>query len=315
MSRARPSRPSLDSWTGLGRRLKEATMSQAKKSAANETVAPGAGHVSRGTAPSPRPTDPALDSLLEEVRSFEPPAAFRSRAHIKDLAPYAEADRDFEGFWERFARELEWQKPWDRVLEWEPPDAKWFVGGRINISVNCVDRHVRTGRRNQAAIIWEGEPGDRRTLTYWDLHREVNRFAGALRKLGVAKGDRVAIYLPLIPEAAIAMLACARIGAVHTVVFGGFSAESLRDRILDAQAKVLITADGGYRRGAWLPLKIDSEYAIRECPSIQHVIVVRRGGFPIRFKEGRDHWYHELIAAAEPWCRSEERRVGKACGG
>jgi acetyl-CoA synthetase len=175
----------------------------------------------------------------------------------------------------------------------------------LNVSANCLDRHVRTDRRNKAAIIWEGEPGDRRTLTYWDLHREVNQFANGLRKLGVRKGDRVAIYLPLIPEAAVAMLACTRIGAIHTVVFGGFSSESLRDRINDAQAKVLVTADGGYRRGAYLPLKHDAEYAVRECPSIEHVVVVKRGGFPIRMKAGVDVWYHELIADAPSHCEPE----------
>src|SRR5262245_61522455 len=183
--------------------------------------------------------DAALESLLSESRTFDPPAAFRTRAHVRDAAPWQDADKDLEGFWARQAMELEWMAPWSRVLEWSPPDAKWFLGGRLNVSANCLDRHVRTHRRNKAAIIWEGEIGDRRTLTYWDLHREVNRFASALKKLGVGKGDRVAIYLPLIPEAAVSMLACARLGAIHTVVFGGFSSESLRDRINDAQAKVV----------------------------------------------------------------------------
>ena len=190
---------------------------------------------------------------------------------------YEEAARDPEAFWERFARELEWSAPWHRVLEWNPPHANWFVGGKINASVNCIDRHLKSARRNKAAIIWEGEPGDRRTLTYFDLHREVCQFANVLKSLGVNRGDRVAIYLPLIPELAIAMLACARIGAVHSVVFGGFSAESLRDRINDAQARLLVTADGGYRRGGVVPLKRVADEALTETPSIEHAIVVRRG--------------------------------------
>jgi acetyl-CoA synthetase len=247
----------------------------------------------------------ALENLLHEDRSFDPPAAFRARAHVRDASPWQEAEEDLEGFWARRAKELDWIAPWSRVLEWSPPDAKWFIGGRLNVSANCLDRHVRTERRNKAAIIWEGEPGDRRTLTYWDLHREVNKFANALKKLGVGKGDRVAIYLPLIPEAAVAMLACTRIGAIHTVVFAGFSTESLRDRINDAEAKVLVTADGGYRRGAYLPLKHDAEYAVRECPSIAHTVVVKRGDFPVRMKEGRDHWYHELLEDASASCEPE----------
>ena len=201
------------------------------------------------------PVSPEIDALLKENRTFPPPAEFRAQANVSDARVYEEAARDPEAFWERFARELEWSAPWHRVLEWNPPHAKWFVGGKINASVNCIDRHLKSARRNKAAIIWEGEPGDRRTLTYFDLHREVCQFANVLKSLGVIRGDRVAIYLPLIPELAIAMLACARIGAVHSVVFGGFSAESLRDRINDAQARLLVTADGGYRRGGVVPLK------------------------------------------------------------
>ncbi|MBI4462696.1 MAG: acetate--CoA ligase, partial [Acidobacteria bacterium] len=228
---------------------------------------------------------------------------------------YERARRNPEKFWADFARELEWIKPWKRVLEWKPPHAKWFVGGKINASVNCLDRHVRSdgsGRKNKAALIWEGEPGDQRTLTYWDLYRDVNRFANALKSLGIRKGDRVAIYLPMIPEAVVAMLACARIGAVHSVVFAGFSAEALRDRINDAEAKLLITADGGYRRGNLLPLKHDADYALRECPSIKNVVIVRRhnpvaGGaaFPLRVIEGRDHWYHRLMQDAAAYCPPE----------
>ena len=193
-------------------------------------------------------------------------------------------------------------QPWTEVVRWKSPNAQWFVGGKLNASVNCLDRHVRTARRNKAAIIWEGEPGDRRTLTYWDLLRQVGAFANVLKSLGVKKGDRVALYLPLIPELAIAMLACARIGAVHSVVFGGFSAESLRDRINDAQAVLLVTADGGYRRGQVVPLKQMADEALRETPSIKNVVVVQRqagGPIPVDIKEGRDHWYHRLMQHAE----------------
>ena len=260
-----------------------------------------------------KPKDPAvppqaegrLEDLLEENRRFEPAAAFRSGAVMADPAIYARAAADPAAFWASHAKDLEWMKPWDKVLEGRGPDARWFAGGRINASVNCLDRHVKGPTRNKAALIWEGEPGDRRTWTYFDLWREVNKFGNVLRGLGVLKGDRVAIYLPLIPEAVVAMLACARIGAIHSVVFGGFSAESLRDRILDAKAKVLITADGGYRRGGLLPLKHDADYALRETPCIEHVIIVKRGDFPLRVKEGRDHWYHRLMADARAWCEPE----------
>ena len=206
------------------------------------------------------------------------------------------------------ARELEWSKPWKTVLEWDPPWAKWFTGGKLNASVNCLDRHVRGATRNKAALIWEGEPGDTRTLTYWDLYREVNKFANVLESLGVKRGDRVAIYLPLIPEVVIAMLACARIGATHSVVFGGFSAGVLRDRINDAERKVLVTADGGYRRGQILPLKRNADKALEETPSIEHVVVVKRAGDAARsfaeMQEGRDHWWHRLMAHAAPSVRA-----------
>src|SRR3990170_6166524 len=190
-----------------------------------------------------------IEVLLQEGREFAPPPGFREEANVADGDVYREAAEDRESFWARMASELEWMEPWSKVLEWKPPHARWFVGGKLNVSVNCLDRHVRTWRRNKAALIWEGEPGETRTLTYWDLYREVNRFANVLKKLGVGRGDRVAIYLPMVPELPIAMLACTRVGAVHSVVFGGFSADSLRDRINDAEAKLLITADGGYRRG------------------------------------------------------------------
>lgn len=248
-----------------------------------------------------------LSDLLQETRLFSPPAPFRAAAHVNDDRIYAEADRDPAAFWEGFARELEWSTPWTTVLDWQPPHAKWFTGGKLNASVNCVDRHLRGSRRNKAAIIWEGEPGDRRTLTYFDLHREVSRFANVLKRFGVAKGDRVALYLPLIPELAIAMLACARIGAVHSVVFGGFSAESLRNRINDAGAKLLVTADGGYRRGQIVPLKQVADEALEDTPSVEHVIIVQRDHrvMPVYVKDGRDHWYHHLIQDVSATCQPE----------
>ena len=244
----------------------------------------------------------ALDDLLREKRTFSPPASFRKKAIVRDDSTYRKAGRDLEKFWASIASELHWEKPWKKVLDWKVPYAKWFVGGKINISVNCLDRHLTGARRNKAALIWEGEPGERRTYTYKDLHREVCQFANVLKKLGVHTGDRVAIYLPLIPELPIAMLACARIGAPHTIIFGGFSAESLRDRINDAQAKVLITADGGYRRGSQVPLKQFADEAVGGCPSIHHVVVVQRGDFKIHFEEGRDHWWHRLMEDASPDC-------------
>ena len=201
------------------------------------------------------------------------------------------------------------------MLDWKPPHARWFVGGKLNVSVNCLDRHVRTWRRNKAAFIWEGEPGDRRTLTYFDLYRQVCQFANVLKGLGIVKGDRVALYMPLIPELAIAMLACARIGAVHSVVFGGFSAESLRDRINDAQARLLVTADGGYRRGTIVPLKQMADEALQETPSIEHVIVVRRGyaDIPVHMKEGRDRWYHELMDGRVARLPARSRWTRRTC--
>jgi len=241
-----------------------------------------------------------LSTLLTEQRRFPPPADFVARA-VATPALYERARTDRLGFWEDQARALTWMTPWSSVLEWSPPHARWFTGGKLNVSVNCLDRHLAGPRRNKAALIWEGEPGDRRTLTYWELSREVNRAANALRRLGVKRGDRVAIYLPMIPEAAIAMLACTRIGAVHSVVFGGFSAESLRDRINDAKAVALITADGGYRRGQVVPLKRFADDALSACPSIRHVVVVRRRPGAegdeafAKMQEGRDHWWHRLL--------------------
>ena len=249
-----------------------------------------------------------IDALLDERRRFPPPPEFRRAALVTDESVYDRAARDPEAFWAEFASELEWITPWTQVLQWSSPHARWFTGGTLNASANCLDRHVRSARRNKAAIVWEGEPGDRRTLTYWDLYRQVGAFANVLKGLGVRRGDRVALYLPLIPELAIAMLACARIGAVHTVVFGGFSAESLRDRINDAQAVLLVTGDGGYRRGNVVPLKQTADDAVRDTPSIRNVIVVRRSAsapIDIAFEKGRDLWYHELMEGASADCPPE----------
>ncbi len=250
-------------------------------------------------------TSMTIDDLLKEGRFFDPPSTFQERAIVKDETLYEMAEQDREGFWAKMAEGLDWFQKWDKVLEWEPPYAKWFVNGKLNACYNCLDRHVQNGIRNKAAIIWEGEPGDQRTFTYWDLYRDVNKFANCLRKLGVQKGDRVAIYLPMIPEMVIAVLACARIGAIHSVVFGGFSPDALRDRINDAECKLLITADGGYRRGNLIPLKHDADLALRETPSIEHVVIVKRGDFPLHVKEGRDHWYHRLMQGADSYCEPE----------
>ena len=249
-----------------------------------------------------------IDALLKEDRSFEPSPKWREQANIADASIYDRAEADPEAFWAGFASELEWVRPWKEVLRWKSPDAQWFVGGQLNASANCLDRHVRTPRRNKAALIWEGEPGDRRTLTYWDLYRQVSAFANVLKSLGVKRSDRVALYLPMIPELAIAMLACARVGAVHNVVFGGFSAESLRDRINDAEAVLLVTADGGFRRGHIVPLKQMADEALRETPSIRNVVIVQRQAgatFPIHVQEGRDHWYHRLMQDASSVCEPE----------
>ncbi len=249
-----------------------------------------------------------IDALLQEDRSFPPSPAFQRAAVAGDPGVYERAAKDPEAFWAGLAGELEWIEPWKEVLRWKPPYAEWFVGGKINASANCLDRHVRSWRRNKAALIWEGEPGDRRTLTYWDLYRQVGAFANVLKSLGVQKGDRVALYMPLIPELAIAMLACARIGAVHSVVFGGFSSESLRDRINDSQCVLLVTADGGYRRGHVVPLKKMADEALEQTPSIKNVVVVQRqagSDIPADMKAGRDQWYHELMQGVSPDCEPE----------
>ena len=248
-----------------------------------------------------------LDALLQEDRRFRPPATFVDQANINDQDIYDSAASDPEGYWSKWAAELDWFEPWQRVLKWSPPHAEWFMGGRINVSYNCLDRHVEDGRGDRTALIWEGEPGDARTFTYAELHGEVSRFANVLRGLGVEKGDRVTIYLPMIPEAAIAMLACTRIGAVHSVVFGGFSPDSLADRNNDAESKLLITADGGWRRGSVVPLKANTDVALEKSPTVKNVVVVARGGElteqnAVSMKEGRDHWYHDLMAEVSSSC-------------
>jgi acetyl-CoA synthetase len=250
-----------------------------------------------------------IDSVLKEARVFNPPEAFSSSAHIKNLGEYEAAYREAvdqpEKFWGRVAGELHWFKPWDKVLEWDAPWAKWFSGGLINLSYNCLDRHVATWRKNKAAIVWEGEPGEVRTLTYQQLLREVSKFANVLKGLGVNKGDRVAIYMGMTPELPIAMLACARIGATHSIIFGGFSANALVDRINDADAVAVITQDGGYRRGAEVPLKPAVDEALAFCPSVKSVVVYRRTGSEIAMQWGRDHWWHELMDNASDKCDAE----------
>ncbi len=245
-----------------------------------------------------------LEALLQETRVFQPPEGFRQQAYVQGQEIYEEAENRIE-FWAKQADRLEWFESWSTVLEWNPPFAKWFVGGKLNAAYNCLDRHLQGWRRNKAAIIFEGENGDSRVLTYQDLHREVSQFANVLKSLGVQKGDRVTIYLPMIPEAAVAMLACARIGAPHSVVFGGFSAEALRDRIHDAQAKVLITSDGSYRRGGVYPLKANADAALNGADSIEHVVVVKRTGAEVSMLEGRDIWYHEEMQNASVVCPAE----------
>src|SRR5687767_7105622 len=250
---------------------------------------------------SPEKDSGTIETLLLEERKYPPSPDFVAQANVSDPDIYERATQDPVAFWRQRAGVVEWFKEPTETLVWEPPFARWFGDGELNACYNCVDRHLQA-RGDKIALIWEGEPGDRHTLTYAELYREVNRTAQMLNNLGIEKGDRVAIYMPMIPEAAIAMLACARIGAPHTVVFGGFSPESLRDRINDAGARVLITADGGFRRGQVVPLKRNADEAVRETPTIEHVIVVMRGipttgQQPIaHMTEGRDHWWHRLMA-------------------
>src|SRR5262249_16207928 len=237
-----------------------------------------------------------IESHLVEKRVFQPPLDFSSKARIKSLAQYRrmyrESIRQPAKFWAREAKELVWRAPWRKVLEWNPPFAKWFVGGKLNVSENCLDRHLGDVRRNKAALIWEGEPGDKKTLTYQQLYREVCKFANVLRRNHIQKGDRIIIYMPMCPEGAIAMLACTRIGAIHSVVFGGFSAAAIRDRIQDSGARLIVTADGGYRRGAIVPLKRNVDEALKDDESIEKVIVFRRANNEISIREGRDVWWH-----------------------
>lgn len=251
-----------------------------------------------------------ITSVLKEKRVFKPEKAFSANAQIKTYAEYKKL-YDFsmkspEKFWASIAAELHWFKKWTKVFEWKLPFARWFVGGRTNVSYNCLDVHLSTWRKNKAAIIWEGEPGDTRTLTYQELHTEVCKCANVLRTLGVAKGDRVVIYMPLVPEAAIAMLACTRIGATHSVIFGGFSAQALVDRINDAKAKLVVTADGGYRRGNVVPLKENVDEAVKQTPSIEGVVVVKRTGKEVHMEPGRDHWWSELMEVASDRCEPEK---------
>ncbi|MDQ3651394.1 MAG: acetate--CoA ligase [Acidobacteriota bacterium] len=251
-----------------------------------------------------------IESTLHEDRVFAPPETFSRGAHIRSMEEYerlcAEASESPDNFWARMAEELHWFKRWDTVLKWDAPHAEWFGGGKLNVSDNCLDRHLETWRRNKAALIWEGEPGEQHTFTYLQLHTEVCRFANVLKRFGIQTGDRVALYMPLIPELAIAMLACARIGATHSIIFGGFSADSLRDRINDAGCKLVVTADGGWRRGAEVKLKPAVDEAIKETPLVETCIVVRRTGTRVHIEAGRDHWWHEVIETVDAHCPAAE---------
>ena len=250
-----------------------------------------------------------IQSVLREARKFEPPAEFSQHARIKSMAEYQKiydaSAADPEKFWVNVAGELHWFQKWNKVLEWDLPWAKWFLGGKINLSYNCLDRHVAGARKNKTAIIWEGEPGEVRTLTYEQLLREVSKCANALKHMGINAGDRVAIYMGMTPELAIALLACARIGAVHSVIFGGFSANALVDRINDAQCLAVITQDTGYRRGNEIKLKATVDEALASCLSVKHVLVYRRTGSPVEMKNGRDYWWHEVVDKASDHCPAE----------
>ncbi len=245
-----------------------------------------------------------IAALLQERRVIDPPESFTRDAVVASPDIYRAAE-DFEAFWESEAERLQWSRRWDKVMDWDPPWVKWFIGGKLNITVNCLDRHL-SEHADRVAYFWEGEPGDERRITYRDLYEEVCRFANALKRIGVNRGDRVAIYLGMIPELPVAMLACARIGAVHSVVFGGFAADALRDRINDGSAKLLITADGGWRRGKVVPLKHNSDAAVEGSPSIEKVVVIKRTGEDVPMREGRDLWYHDLVEREEPSCEPEE---------
>jgi acetyl-CoA synthetase len=252
---------------------------------------------------------PDIESVLKEKRVFKPSKEFSKNARVKSLAEYkkiyAASFKNPEKFWAAQAKELHWFKPWKKTMVWKPPFVEWFVGGKINASYNCLDRHLAGWRRNKAALIWEGEPGEQRVLTYADLHREVCLFANALKGLGVGKGDRVCLYMPLVPELAVAMLACARLGAAHSVVFGGFSSQAIRDRVNDAGCKAVVTADGGYRRGAVINLKQNVDEALKETPTVEKVVVLRRTGQDVPMRPGRDLWWHDLMAASSADCPAE----------
>ncbi len=255
-------------------------------------------------------TEENLSSTLRENRVFAPPAEFAANAHVRSVAEYEElyarSVADPEAFWDSVARELHWFSPWTKTLDWNLPVARWFVGGKTNISYNCLDRHVQNGKRNKTAIVWEGEPGEVRKLSYGELLSEVERFANALKSLGIRKGDTVAVYMGMTPELAIAILACARIGAVHSVIFGGFAANAIVDRVNDARCVAVLTQDTSYRRGGQVQLKATVDEALPNCPTVKHVVVYQRSGAQINMQEGRDHWWHELTAAAQPDCHAEE---------
>jgi acetyl-CoA synthetase len=250
-------------------------------------------------------TNTALEALYTETRTFAPPPEFVAQANVRDPKVYDRAAKDLEGFWAEQARTLEWSRPFTKVLDWKVPYAKWFEDGQLNVSVNCLDRHVTAGRGSRVAYFWEGEPGDARAVTYKELLDETSRCANALKELGVRKGDRVAIYMPMIPELPVAMLACARIGAPFTVVFGGFSAEALGGRIRDSEAKVLITADGGYRKGNVVPLKRNADDAVTQSSTIEKILVVKRTAQEIPWTAGRDVWWHELVGVQKTVCDPE----------
>jgi acetyl-CoA synthetase len=250
-------------------------------------------------------SSPAIENLFSEGRTFPPPDEFKADALVTDRSLYEQAEQDLEGFWADEAERLHWMRPWDRVLEWDPPFAKWFVGGQLNVSDNCLDRHVEAGGGDKVAYHWEGEPGDTRSITYAELRDDVARFANGLKSIGVQQGDRVNIYMGMVPELPVAMLACARLGAAHSVVFGGFSSDALRDRIIDAEAKVLITQDEGWRAGKVVPLKQNADDGVADTPSIEKVVVLRRTGNEVPWTEGRDIWWHDLVESQSADCPPE----------